>query len=176
MTKFTRPYHHLSPNLKTLMASFSLSFFLGCNAASKGPEIPEPLEGLGSNERPGEGDLEASSLSPPRDKYADLPTTFREGIRECENIGRYYDISSAECTPMNLAQYECKLETLLAEGSVLSEALKIKLKSYVESNLVGYTLFACTETAEEHELHFYQAATEKVRAYNVKLMKSAEGS
>lgn len=151
-------------------------FLLSCNAASKGPDIPEPIDDLGSGAAPGEnGEAlpQSGTGNEAADVYGDLPLTFRQGLKSCENLDRYYDISLGACTETALSSLTCNLELLLGEQSPLSPTVKTKLQDYVNSNLSGYKLFACTENADDYELHFYQVVPDRVKAYNVKLLKNS---
>lgn len=155
-------------------ALVALSLLAACNDKEKGPAVPETDEELAAKSS---GDQTANPAATPpavdvSGKYPDLPLSFRQGIVACEGKSQYYDLTTASCTETKLSSFSCVLDQLLTpDATVLTEALKGKLKEYIAANLEGFTLFACTETSENFELHFYKPTEDKVRSYNVKLVK-----
>ncbi len=104
----------------------------------------------------------------PQTPSASLPADFIKAIDGCKSQGRYYDLALASCTTTPLADFSCDLTVLLSEGSaVLNPTQKGKLKEYVDLNLTGYSLYACTLDAGNPKLHFYRVEADRIRAHNV---------
>ncbi len=161
--------------LGRLLAAISLSASIAaatsCSRADKGPEVPlTDAELAAATAESTPSDSQAKEEEP--SKYSDLPLNLRKGITACEAEKRYYDLTLGTCTDTALSSFNCIVDELVApQSTILTEQLKTKLTDYIAAKLQGYKLFACTETAQDYELHFYQPTTEKVFSSNVKLLK-----
>lgn len=174
-------------NIFSAMRPVCVSLFIGlavaagCKDRGEGPKSPESnpvvTEGVAQpvtsdavgqkNETP-----EIPGANPPASPAGSntLPEKFTTGLTECQKQGRYFDLQVASCTDTPLADFPCDLTVLLSEGSaVLSAGQKQLLKEYVDKNLQGFSLYACTVEESKPALHFYKVEADKIRAHNVKI-------
>ncbi len=158
----------------------SLAAMGGCKDRGEGPKSPEsspavtegpaqPVSG-DANPKTEQPNIPGSTPSTPDRGSNALPDKFMTGLSECQKQGRYFDLQVASCTDIPLADFPCDLTVLLSEGSaVLNAGQKQLLKEYVEKNLQGFSLYACTVEESKPALHFYKVESDKIRAHNVKI-------
>ncbi len=158
-----------------------LAALTGCKDRGEGPKSPESnpnvTEGLGqpatsdaTGQKSETPDIPGAMDPAPAPGSNTLPEKFMTGLTECQKQGRYFDLQVASCTETPLAEFPCDLTVLLSEGSaVLNAGQKQLLKDYVEKNLQGFSLYACTVEESKPALHFYKVEADKIRAHNVKI-------
>jgi len=162
-----------------------LNFLTGCKDRGEGPKSPDlnqavtqgnpqPVSGdvIGEKQElpeiPGDGTVVNTGAA--NTATNTLPEKFMTGLVDCQKLGRYFDLQIASCTDTSLADYACDLTVLLSEQSaVLKGPQKQLLKEYVDKNLQGFSLYACTVDESKPALHFYKVEVDKIRAHNVKI-------
>ncbi len=162
-----------------------LNLPMGCKDRGEGPKSPdsnqELVEGI---PQPGSGDVIVDKQELPaipgdgtvinpgtgNPETNTLPAKFLTGLADCQKLGRYFDLQIASCTDIPQADFACDLTVLLSEQSaVLKAPQKQLLKDYVDKNLQGFALYACTVEEAKPALHFYKVEADKIRAHNVKI-------
>jgi hypothetical protein len=170
-------------SLKPIFISLfiGLSALAGCKDRGEGPKSPDSSAVITEGApQPATGDATGQKTEQPNIPGANppaaepgsnaLPEKFMTGLTECQNQARYYDLQVASCTETPLAVFPCDLTVLLSEGSaVLNAGQKQLLKEYVDKNLQGFSLYACTVEDSKPALHFYKVEADKIRAHNVKI-------
>lgn len=154
-----------------------LTSMLACKDRGEGPKSPEAAPAVAEGSlTPGTSDsnpqkpVTNETPAPTPAGANTLPDKFMTGLVECQKAGKYYDLQTASCTEAALADYPCDLTVLLSEASaVLNAGQKQLLKDYVEKNLQGFSLYACTVEEAKPALHFYKVEADKIRAHNVKI-------
>ncbi|HET9239387.1 MAG TPA: hypothetical protein VFO10_19150 [Oligoflexus sp.] len=159
----------------------SLALAMGCKDRGEGPKspesnpimnegLPQPVSGDASGQKTEQPDIPGAKAPGTETGSNVLPEKFMTGLGECQKQGRYFDLQVASCTETPLAEFPCDLTVLLSEGSaVLNAGQKQLLKDYVEKNLQGFSLYACTVEDSKPALHFYKVEADKIRAHNVKI-------
>jgi hypothetical protein len=159
----------------------SLAFTAACKDRGEGPKSPEsnpvitegpaqPVSGDASGQKTEQPNIPGAKAPGTESGGNALPEKFMTGLTECQKQGRYFDLQVASCTETPLAEFPCDLTVLLSEGSaVLNAGQKQLLKDYVEKNLQGFSLYACTVEESKPALHFYKVEADKIRAHNVKI-------
>jgi hypothetical protein len=172
---------HKSHRLIYVCLFMGLAAFTGCKDRGDGPKSPEsnalvnegppqPASSDASGQKSELPEIPGANAQAPEPGSNLLPDKFMTGLTECQKQGRYFDLQVASCTETPLADYPCDLTVLLSEGSaVLNAGQKQLLKEYVEKNLQGFSLYACTVEDSKPALHFYKVETDKIRAHNVKI-------
>jgi|GEM_PF-6402066 hypothetical protein len=185
MTKAKASLQLWSGSLWGLMAMGLVS----CKEPSGSPSIPKPETSVineGAESNPPNPDEELPSVGgapttptggmpgDPTIPGGALPAAFQSGIDGCKQQNRYYDLKLATCTDKTLANFNCDVTVLLsAESTTLTASQKTKLKEYMDANLLGFTLYACTSEENVPMLHFYKVEADRIRAHNVKIVNPA---
>jgi len=158
-----------------------LAVFSACKDRGEGPKSPDtnpvvsegpsqPASSDASGQKTENPEIPGANPPEPTPGSNTLPDKFMSGLTECQKQGRYFDLQVASCTETLLADFPCDLTVLLSEGSaVLNAGQKQLLKEYVDKNLQGFSLYACTVQESKPALHFYKVEADKIRAHNVKI-------
>jgi hypothetical protein len=164
-----------------------VSIFMGmaalasCKDRGEGPKSPEtnpviyegqaqPVSGDASGQKTEQPNIPGAKAPGSEEGSNVLPEKIMTTLTPCQKLGRYFDLQVASCTDTPLAEFSCDLTALLSEGSaVLNAGQKQLLKDYVEKNLQGFSLYACTVEESKPALHFYKVEPDKIRAHNVKI-------
>ncbi len=164
-----------------ISAFMGLTAISGCKDRGEGPKSPDsnpqmtegtPAPGTGDAvvQKPETPNIPGTGPVAPVSNGNALPEKFMTGLADCQKLGRYYDLQLASCTELALSSFPCDMTVLLSEQSaVLSTEQKRLLKDYVDKNLQGFSLYACTVEEAKPALHFYKVEADKIRAHNVKI-------